>query len=122
LQRTSLAPVEDGLAELQLHWSARDASTLPTDALDDQREVVGLADPWYQHGFATRCSVLLSTWSSAADLRQVGGPGLRPRFARGLACELGLADRGVVDDGLIEDGEQVFADSVTVTRHPSPGE
>jgi len=31
------------------------------------------------------------------------------RFARGLAIELRLADRGVVDDGLIKNREEVFA-------------
>ncbi len=46
---------------------------------------------------------------AAVDLRQVRGPGLRTRFARGLARELGFANRRIVDHGLVENGEQVFA-------------
>jgi len=54
-------------------------------------------------------AVTLALVVVACDLRQVSGPGLRSRFPRRLACELGFANRRIIDHGLVENGEQVFA-------------
>src|SRR6185503_9056530 len=54
-------------------------------------------------------SFLLRLGPLTADLRQVGRPGLGTKLASRLAVVLGFTYQRIVDDGLIEDGEQVFA-------------
>ncbi len=111
LQAHQLAPVEDALVELQAPAGALGLGRADLRLLlDDHRrvEVVGIGR------YQTREQAVLRLFVPAlgplaADLRQVQRPGLRLGFAGRLARVFGFAHQRVVDDGLIKDGEEVFA-------------